>query len=129
VRQLYLGVPLFSVTSGYCTSATDDSTRLKGRGCATYFRRRFRRIFPPYWIFLGLVLALSLGAAGVGGAPGGARKASPLPRKPRARPSLKPRPRLTATMRPRMPHVPRLPRRWPGSLCRICRSGRLLRKR
>src|SRR5436190_10524374 len=40
--QLYLGVPLFFVISGYCISATVDSTRRKRQGPGQYFVRRFR---------------------------------------------------------------------------------------
>lgn len=55
----WLGVPMFFVISGYCISATVDSTRRKssGRGIS-FFTRRFRRIFPPYWIWLGFSVAL-----------------------------------------------------------------------
>jgi peptidoglycan/LPS O-acetylase OafA/YrhL len=63
---LWAGVPLFFVISGYCIAATADANRRKGHGTADFFRRRVRRIFPPYWIFLGLsVLVVAvLGAVG-----------------------------------------------------------------
>src|SRR5439155_17508769 len=60
--QLYLGVPLFFVISGYCISATVDSTRRKRQGPGQYFVRRFRRIFPPYWLFLGILALLTVAA-------------------------------------------------------------------
>lgn len=54
IRRLWIGVPLFFVISGYCISATADATRRRPRPLSQYFTRRFRRIFPPYWIVLGL---------------------------------------------------------------------------
>jgi len=47
----WVGVPLFFVISGYCISATADSSRRRSRSISDYFIRRFRRIYPPYWIF------------------------------------------------------------------------------
>jgi peptidoglycan/LPS O-acetylase OafA/YrhL len=57
--RLWVGVPMFFVISGYCISATADSSRRKGQGTGTYFLRRFRRIYPPYWAYFG-VLAVSM---------------------------------------------------------------------
>jgi peptidoglycan/LPS O-acetylase OafA/YrhL len=48
----WVGVPLFFVISGYCISATCDAERRRPRGTGDFFRRRLRRIFPPFWIFL-----------------------------------------------------------------------------
>jgi peptidoglycan/LPS O-acetylase OafA/YrhL len=45
-----IGVPLFFVISGYCISATADATLIKNQSVKTYFARRVRRIYPPYWI-------------------------------------------------------------------------------
>jgi peptidoglycan/LPS O-acetylase OafA/YrhL len=42
----------FFVISGYCIAATCDTQRRKPHGLGNYFRRRFRRIFPPYWAAL-----------------------------------------------------------------------------
>jgi peptidoglycan/LPS O-acetylase OafA/YrhL len=53
-RVLDMGVPMFFVISGYCISATADSSRLKGLSVGQYFVRRFRRIFPPYWAAIAL---------------------------------------------------------------------------
>src|SRR5262249_54371182 len=61
--QLWLGVPLFFVISGYCISATVDAAQRKGHGPTQYFIRRLRRIFPPYWIFLASLVVLSLAGA------------------------------------------------------------------
>jgi peptidoglycan/LPS O-acetylase OafA/YrhL len=51
-HYLSWGVPVFFVISGYCISATADSTRYKQKSTLDYFIRRFRRIFPPYWIVI-----------------------------------------------------------------------------
>jgi peptidoglycan/LPS O-acetylase OafA/YrhL len=48
-HHLWIGVPMFFVISGYCIAATGDATRLRGNSAKTYFSRRIRRIFPPYW--------------------------------------------------------------------------------
>lgn len=55
---MWLGVPMFFVISGYCISATADSSRRKSGTLSRYFIRRFRRIFPPYWALLGLSCVL-----------------------------------------------------------------------
>src|SRR5215471_1642650 len=47
--RAWAGVPLFFVISGYCITATIDSHRRKDGSVGTYFWKRFRRIFPPYW--------------------------------------------------------------------------------
>ena len=56
----WVGVPIFFVISGYCISATADSTRRKSAPVRLYFWRRLRRIFPPYWIFLAISVAAVL---------------------------------------------------------------------
>ena len=43
---------MFFVISGYCVTAACDSLRDRPRAVGRYFYRRFRRIFPPFWIFL-----------------------------------------------------------------------------
>jgi peptidoglycan/LPS O-acetylase OafA/YrhL len=60
--RLWVGVPIFFVISGYCISATIDSHRRKGASVGTYFLKRFRRIFPPYWtVLVGSMLLIGLG--------------------------------------------------------------------
>src|SRR5262249_29087974 len=49
-QRMWLGVPIFFVISGYCITATADSSRRKNRGWWDYTKRRIRRIFLPYWI-------------------------------------------------------------------------------
>jgi peptidoglycan/LPS O-acetylase OafA/YrhL len=56
-----VGVPIFFVISGYCISATADAERRKRAGTKRYFKRRLRRIFPPYWIALGLLFIFVAG--------------------------------------------------------------------
>jgi peptidoglycan/LPS O-acetylase OafA/YrhL len=56
-RWGWCGVPIFFVISGYCISASADSARRRGR-VRGYFVRRFRRIFPPLWLFLLLALVV-----------------------------------------------------------------------
>jgi peptidoglycan/LPS O-acetylase OafA/YrhL len=54
------GVLLFFVISGYCIAAACDGVRRKPKSASQFFLRRFRRIFPPYWVtLLGYVLVLS----------------------------------------------------------------------
>ncbi len=55
---LWIGVPVFFVISGYCISATIDSARRRPRPLGTYFARRFRRIYPPYWCLLFVAVAI-----------------------------------------------------------------------
>ncbi|MFM2096481.1 MAG: hypothetical protein RIS70_3605 [Planctomycetota bacterium] len=50
--ELWIGVPMFFVISGYCIMASIDSSRRQQSSTASYFLRRFRRIYPPYWIAL-----------------------------------------------------------------------------
>jgi peptidoglycan/LPS O-acetylase OafA/YrhL len=55
IGKFWVGVPMFFVISGYCISATIDSHRRRGKTVCHYFRRRFARIYPPYWIVLACV--------------------------------------------------------------------------
>jgi peptidoglycan/LPS O-acetylase OafA/YrhL len=50
--EMWAGVPMFFVISGYCIFATMDSQRRRGATVTTFFRRRMRRIYPPYWLAL-----------------------------------------------------------------------------
>ncbi len=50
--RFWIGVPAFFVISGYCIMATIDARRRRGDGLGEYLRRRFWRIYPPYWIAL-----------------------------------------------------------------------------
>jgi peptidoglycan/LPS O-acetylase OafA/YrhL len=63
ISRLGVGVPLFFVISGYCIAATADSARRKPGALGTFFMRRFRRIFPPYWAALVLAAAVMAVAA------------------------------------------------------------------
>lgn len=52
LSQLQHGVTLFFVISGYCIAAASDGARQKVGAARTYFMRRFRRIYPPFWVAL-----------------------------------------------------------------------------
>jgi peptidoglycan/LPS O-acetylase OafA/YrhL len=45
----WIGVPIFFVISGYCIAATADSSRRRAHPTWNYFKRRMRRVYPPYW--------------------------------------------------------------------------------
>jgi len=62
----WLGVPMFFVISGYCITAACDSCRGKSNPMGQYFFRRFRRIFPPYWGALIVVIIASIGLVAFG---------------------------------------------------------------
>jgi peptidoglycan/LPS O-acetylase OafA/YrhL len=57
-RLGWVGVPIFFVISGYAISAAADRHRRRESGTATYFRRRFRRIYPTYWAWIAIQLAI-----------------------------------------------------------------------
>ncbi len=48
------GVTIFFVISGYCITATADATLRRRESIVEYFKRRVRRIFPPYWTMLAI---------------------------------------------------------------------------
>jgi peptidoglycan/LPS O-acetylase OafA/YrhL len=58
ISRMGIGVHLFFVISGYCIAATADASRRKPYGMRHYFRRRLRRILPPYWVALLLTAIL-----------------------------------------------------------------------
>jgi peptidoglycan/LPS O-acetylase OafA/YrhL len=51
-HYLSVGVPLFFVISGYCIAAAADTVRQRRHSLGAYFVRRFRRIYPPFWVFV-----------------------------------------------------------------------------
>lgn len=57
----YLGVQLFFVISGYCIQGAVESARRQSHPLSSFAVRRFRRIYPPYWLSLVLVIVLALG--------------------------------------------------------------------
>lgn len=57
-QRLWIGVPIFFVISGYCITAAIDGYRRKNKSVGEYFLRRFRRIFPPYWVVLAATAAI-----------------------------------------------------------------------
>jgi peptidoglycan/LPS O-acetylase OafA/YrhL len=60
--RFWIGVPMFFVISGYCIAAAADSHRLQGLPLALYFKRRFRRIYPPLWLSLAILVSSVAGA-------------------------------------------------------------------
>lgn len=54
--RFWIGVPIFFVISGYCISASADGLRRRPVALGTYFRRRFRRIFPAWWAATAMTL-------------------------------------------------------------------------
>ena len=57
----YLGVQLFFVISGYCIAAAVYGMRGKDKPLRQFMIRRVRRIFPPYWWSIVLVVMLAVG--------------------------------------------------------------------
>jgi len=47
-----VGVTIFFVISGYCVCAAADAARRRPAPLGTYFTRRLRRIYPPFWTVL-----------------------------------------------------------------------------
>ncbi|MGP8201787.1 MAG: acyltransferase family protein [Limisphaerales bacterium] len=60
LTHLWLGVPIFFVISGYCITAACDAAKTRPQPTKRYFIRRFRRIYPPYWITLLLLFLLMM---------------------------------------------------------------------
>jgi peptidoglycan/LPS O-acetylase OafA/YrhL len=56
-HRFSVGVALFFVISGYCIAAAADNSRYRNDSIRTYFVRRFRRIYPPYWIIVIVTIA------------------------------------------------------------------------
>ena len=52
----WIGVPLFFVISGYCVTASADALRSQPYSAKHFFWRRFRRIYPPYWAVIAIIL-------------------------------------------------------------------------
>lgn len=52
----YFGVPLFFVISGYCMYAAASKSVSEERNPTLFLKRRFLRIFPPFWISLIVVV-------------------------------------------------------------------------
>jgi peptidoglycan/LPS O-acetylase OafA/YrhL len=58
LKMGWLGVPIFFVISGYCITASADNLRQNDHSAGEFFWRRFRRIYPPYWICVGVTLSM-----------------------------------------------------------------------
>ena len=81
--RMNLGVPMFFVISGYCIGASADaSARASGRS-GGFLKRRFLRIYPPYWaalaLFVGTIAGLdALGMGWLHQGPGALELGSPV---------------------------------------------------
>ncbi len=53
-----LGVPMFFVISGYVISASAESTLRRSETAGSFLKRRFLRIFPPFWLSIVVVVGL-----------------------------------------------------------------------
>src|SRR4249919_3000902 len=53
-----LGVPMFFVISGYCIAAAARTSIQYDQSTRYFLYRRVRRIYPPYWFSILLVVAL-----------------------------------------------------------------------
>jgi peptidoglycan/LPS O-acetylase OafA/YrhL len=53
-----LGVPMFFVLSGYCITASAKSVLRQNQSTASFLYRRLRRIFPPYWFSIVVVVSI-----------------------------------------------------------------------
>lgn len=60
IQHGYLGVQLFFVISGYCITAALYGSMNKPHAFRYFMTRRIRRIFPPYWASMALVVVLGL---------------------------------------------------------------------
>src|SRR5581483_478848 len=60
-------VPFFFVISGYCIMAACQAAQRNQMSASTFFKRRFRRIFPPYWAACLFALAILAAPALFGG--------------------------------------------------------------
>jgi len=60
------GVILFFVISGYCISASSEASARSGHGFRNFMFRRFRRIYPPYFFSVLLILAFTFSAVAIG---------------------------------------------------------------
>lgn len=54
----HLGVPLFFVISGYCLYSAAAANVTARRTPWEFLKRRVRRIFPPYWLSIAILLVL-----------------------------------------------------------------------
>jgi peptidoglycan/LPS O-acetylase OafA/YrhL len=53
-----LGVPMFFVLSGFCIAASAVGSQRKDRSVWEFFERRFKRIYPPFWLSIFVVASV-----------------------------------------------------------------------
>lgn len=63
----HLAVMVFFVISGYCITASAESSRRNGDGLWPFMLRRARRIYPPYWLAVTFYAATRLVKVSIGG--------------------------------------------------------------
>ncbi len=61
----HLGVPMFFVISGYCIGASAWTSALRGDRPRNFLKRRLRRIYPPFWASMLVVIAVPYAAAAI----------------------------------------------------------------
>lgn len=54
----HLGVPVFFVVSGFCLMAASRATLFKGRGVGDFLHRRMKRIYPPLWCSILVIVSV-----------------------------------------------------------------------
>lgn len=64
-RYGYLGVPLFFIISGYCMMASSKNTIKTNRSASYFLKRRFFRIYIPFWASIIVVLVVPFIIEGV----------------------------------------------------------------
>jgi peptidoglycan/LPS O-acetylase OafA/YrhL len=58
LQRGHLGVPMFFVISGYCLLASARGSARQGESAGRFLHRRWRRIYPPFWFSIALIVAL-----------------------------------------------------------------------
>lgn len=61
----YMGVPIFFVISGYCMAASAKQVLRKNRSAGSFLRKRFLRIYPPFWASILVIMAIPYLLAGL----------------------------------------------------------------
>jgi peptidoglycan/LPS O-acetylase OafA/YrhL len=54
----HLGVPMFFVLSGFCIAASAVGNQRKHLSVWNFFKRRFKRIYPPFWLSIFVIASV-----------------------------------------------------------------------
>ncbi|QEL15559.1 acyltransferase family protein [Limnoglobus roseus] len=65
LKMGHLGVPMFFVISGYCITASAQSSLRRGERTSAFLSRRLLRIYPPYWCAVLVCAAVPFVLAGL----------------------------------------------------------------